>query len=107
MSREQISIRTKDGACRTTEVIVHPDDAASSSLQIAFIIPETAQLHERAKKAGRDPATLSVTVFAAKPDPKMLADYAAAGMERVLFMLPSAGPDEVLAALDRLARLRG
>jgi probable F420-dependent oxidoreductase len=71
------------------------------------IIPEIGQLRERAKHAGRDPATISVTVFGAAPDSKQLAAYADAGVARVLFGLPNAAPDQVLPALDRLAKLRG
>jgi len=71
------------------------------------IIPEIRELRERAKRAGRDPQTISVTVFGAKPDPEELTAYAEAGVERVLFGLPNAGPDKVLPALDRLAKLRG
>jgi len=71
------------------------------------IIPEIQELRERARKAGRDPKTISVTVFGAKPDGKQLDAYAEAGVERVLFGLPNAGADKVLPALDRLAKLRG
>ena len=70
------------------------------------IIPEIQELRERARKAGRDPKTISVTVFGAKPDAAQLAAYAEAGVERVLFGLPNAGVDKVLPALDRLANLR-
>src|SRR5262245_52407511 len=70
------------------------------------IIPEIGQLRERAKRAGRDPATISVTVFGAAADSKQLASYAEAGVARVLFGLPNAAPGQVLPALDRLAKLR-
>ncbi|HSD10390.1 MAG TPA: LLM class F420-dependent oxidoreductase [Candidatus Binatia bacterium] len=70
------------------------------------IIPEIGQLRERAKRAGRDPSTISVTVFGAAPDAKELAAFAEAGVARVLFGLPNAGPDQVVPALDRLAKLR-
>jgi probable F420-dependent oxidoreductase len=71
------------------------------------IVPEIADLRERAKRAGRDPRTISVTVFGAPADAKSLAAFAEAGVERVLFPLPAAGADQVLPALDRLAKLRG
>jgi probable F420-dependent oxidoreductase len=70
------------------------------------IIQEIGQLRERAKRAGRDPATISVTVFGAAADSKQLAAYAEAGVARVLFGLPNAAPDQVLPALDQLAKLR-
>jgi probable F420-dependent oxidoreductase len=69
------------------------------------IIAEIAELRERARKAGRDPQTISVTVFGGQPEAKQLAAYAEAGVERVLFALPNAGAEKVLPALDRLAKL--
>src|SRR2546425_7695464 len=55
-----------------------------------------ADLRARAARAGRDMKTLSVSVFGAKPDPAVLERYAAAGVTRVLYGLPSAGRDTVL-----------
>jgi probable F420-dependent oxidoreductase len=69
------------------------------------IVAEIGELRARAAKAGRDPKTISVTVFGAPADPKPLAAYEEAGVERVLFPLPNAGADKVLPALDRLAKL--
>ncbi len=69
------------------------------------IIAEIGDLRRVAERAGRDPRTLSVTVFGAPVDGKGLAAYAEARVERVLFGLPNAGPQEVLPALDRLAKL--
>jgi probable F420-dependent oxidoreductase len=69
------------------------------------IIAEIGDLHRVAEKAGRDPRTVSVTVFGAPADAKGLAAYAEAGVERVLFGLPNAGPQDVLPALDRLVKL--
>jgi len=69
------------------------------------IIAEIADLHRVAQRVGRDPRTLSVTVFGAPEDGKGLAAYAEAGVERVLFGLPNAGPQEVMPVLDRLAKL--
>jgi probable F420-dependent oxidoreductase len=63
-------------------------------------------LRDRAAKAGRDPQTISVTVFGASPDAKGLAALAEAGVERVVFMLPNAGGEKVLPALDHLAEMR-
>lgn len=70
------------------------------------IVPEIGELRARARRAERDPATISVTVFDAAPDPKLLAGFAEAGAERVLFLLPTAHADRVLPVLDRLSRVR-
>jgi len=69
------------------------------------IVRGLADLRARAARAGRDMKTLSVSVFGAKPEPAVLERYAAAGVTRVLFGLPSAGRDTVLPLLDQYARL--
>jgi probable F420-dependent oxidoreductase len=69
------------------------------------ILRGLADLRARAARAGRDMKTLSVSVFGAKPEPAVLERYAAAGVTRVLYGLPSAGRDTVLPLLDQYARL--
>lgn len=64
-----------------------------------------ARLHAAATAAGRDPATLSITVFAAPPDLAKLTAYREAGIHRVLFEVPDASRDEILRVLDRNAPL--
>ena len=64
-----------------------------------------ADLRQRAERAGRDPRSLTVTVYGGKPDEGAVRGYAAAGAERVVFTLPPAGGDVVLPLLDRLAKL--
>jgi alkanesulfonate monooxygenase SsuD/methylene tetrahydromethanopterin reductase-like flavin-dependent oxidoreductase (luciferase family) len=66
-----------------------------------------SRLRQAAAEAGRDMASLSVTVFRAPTEKKALAAYAEAGVSRVLLQLPSAGRDEVLALLDRYSPLLG
>jgi probable F420-dependent oxidoreductase len=69
------------------------------------ILPGLADLRARAARAGRDPATISVSVFAAKPERETLDGYAAAGITRSIFRLPSEGRDTVLPLLDQYAKL--
>jgi alkanesulfonate monooxygenase SsuD/methylene tetrahydromethanopterin reductase-like flavin-dependent oxidoreductase (luciferase family) len=64
---------------------------------------DIGDLRARAEKAGRDPATVGVTLFGARPDEAKLAGWRALGVERVLFPLPPAGRDAVLPLLDRYA----
>ncbi len=64
-----------------------------------------ARLHAAAKSAGRDPATLPITVFAAPPDREKLIAYREAGIYRVLFEVPDVGRDEILRLLDKNAPL--
>ena len=64
-----------------------------------------ARLHQAALAAGRDPATLSITVFNAPSDAAALALYREAGIDRVLLEIPDRGRDEVLRVLDEKASL--
>jgi probable F420-dependent oxidoreductase len=64
----------------------------------------TADLRERAKAAGRDPRSISVTVFWAPTDRRAIDGWEHAGVERVIFGLPAADRDSMIARLDELAR---
>jgi probable F420-dependent oxidoreductase len=62
-----------------------------------------AELRRRGAEAGRD--HVPVTYFGAPSDPGVLRELEDAGVDRVLFMLPSASPDEVESAVDDAAAL--
>jgi probable F420-dependent oxidoreductase len=64
-----------------------------------------ARLRQAAIAAGRDPATLSITVFNAPADRAALAPYREAGIDRILLEAPDRPRDEVLRILDRHAPL--
>ena len=68
-----------------------------------FIAKGMADIRERAKKAGRDPESISVTVFGMVPE--AIDEYRRMGVDRGIFRLPYAGASEVLPELDRYARL--
>ncbi len=62
-----------------------------------------ADLHRRAEEAGRDPATLPVSVFAfTEPDADILKRYQDIGVERVVSVSPRR-LDDALPVLDRIA----
>jgi probable F420-dependent oxidoreductase len=63
------------------------------------------RLREAARAAGREPATLSITVFNAPADARALAPYREAGITRVLLEMPDASREEILRRLDTLAPL--
>jgi probable F420-dependent oxidoreductase len=64
-----------------------------------------ADLKGRAAKAGRDMKTISVSVFGAAPDRAVLDRFAAAGVTRAIFRLPSEGRETVLPLLDQWTKL--
>ncbi len=59
-----------------------------------------ARLKNIADEAGRDMATLSVSVFGAPADQAILDSYRTAGIDRAILPLPSANRDKVLSILD-------
>ncbi|HJQ23341.1 MAG TPA: LLM class F420-dependent oxidoreductase [Blastocatellia bacterium] len=63
------------------------------------------ELRRRAADAGRDPQTISVTIFGAKPEREALDQLEAAGVERAIFMLPPADRDTVMPLVDKYAGL--
>jgi len=69
------------------------------------IAESLADFRARAEKAGRDPATLTVTIFGVAPDEPRLAALRDAGITRAVFFVPSATRDVVLPLLDQYAGL--
>ena len=67
------------------------------------LIDHVGELRRLAAAAGRDPDALEVTICGAPQDRAKLDEYVDAGVDRVLFVLPSKGRDEILPRLDRLA----
>ena len=68
------------------------------------IVAGVADLQERAKKAGRDPRSISITVFWAPAERATIDAWERAGVERVIFGLPAADRDATWKTLDELAR---
>jgi probable F420-dependent oxidoreductase len=69
------------------------------------ILPGLADLRARAEKAGRDPKTISTSVFGAPGDRALLDRWAAAGIERAILRLPAAERSTVLPLLDDWMKL--
>jgi probable F420-dependent oxidoreductase len=66
------------------------------------LLPEFRKM---AVEAGRDPATLPITIFGAAEDVDAIKRYRDAGVARLIFNLAPAKADEVLPVLDRCATL--
>ncbi|MFQ5519966.1 MAG: LLM class F420-dependent oxidoreductase [Candidatus Methylomirabilia bacterium] len=64
-----------------------------------------ADLRRRTEQAGRDPNSVTVSVYGAKPEEAAVRDYEKAGVERAVFGLPPADRDTVLPLLDQYAKL--
>jgi probable F420-dependent oxidoreductase len=64
-----------------------------------------AELRRRAEAVGRDPQSISITIFGAKPERAALDQLEAIGVERAILMLPPADRDTVMPLVDQYARL--
>lgn len=62
-----------------------------------------AALHRAAREQGRDPASISVSLYGAPADPEALRELGTLGITRVVFALPAKPRDDVLPLLDRYA----
>jgi probable F420-dependent oxidoreductase len=63
------------------------------------------ELRRLATEKGRDPGTISVSVYGAPGDADLLKRLRDAGVKRAVFALPPAGADKVMPLLDRYAAL--
>src|ERR1700730_7200804 len=70
--------------------------------EVIALLPEFRKM---TAAAGRDPASIPVTIFGVAEDAEVIKRYRDAGVARVLFNLPVAKADEVLPVLDRCAAL--
>ena len=64
-----------------------------------------ARLAKAASEKGRDPKSLTITVFGAPNKAEALESYAKAGIEGALLAVPDGTRDEILAFLDKQAPL--
>ena len=71
-------------------------------VDIVAVLPEFRKM---AKDAGRDPASLSLTVFGSGRDADLIKRYRDAGVDRVVLQLPSKAREEILPMLDESASL--
>jgi probable F420-dependent oxidoreductase len=90
-----------DGPTTFDRVIEYADGWMPVGTRGSDVAQKIQTLRERARKAGRDARSIPVTVFGAKPDRATVDHLAAAGVERAVFFVPSAGAETVLPLLDK------
>jgi probable F420-dependent oxidoreductase len=88
-------------------VVRYCDGWLPNAMRGGDLAKEVTELRRVAEQNGRDPKTISVTVFAAPTDRRALDSYQEFGAERAVFFLPPAGADKVLPVLDQQAKLIG
>jgi hypothetical protein len=67
--------------------------------------PAMERLRDVADEGGRDIKTISTTLFGTPDDADYIESCREAGLDRVLFALPSEGSDVLLPRLDELQKL--
>jgi probable F420-dependent oxidoreductase len=72
---------------------------------VTDLVQRITDLRRQAEGAGRNPNSISITVFGASPEPATIEELAKAGVERAVFMLPSAQRDIVLPLIDKYTSL--
>ena len=70
--------------------------------EVLGMLPEFRKM---ATAAGRDPASIPITVFGVAEDRELIERYRDAGVARLVFNLPPSKAEEVLPILDRCASL--
>lgn len=64
-----------------------------------------AEVEKACTAIGRDPKTVELSVFAAKPDREALDKLAEQGVQKAIFTLPQGPAEEVMAAVEEYAKL--
>jgi probable F420-dependent oxidoreductase len=94
-----------DGPTTLDRVVEYCDGWMPIGYRMQGLPEKLADLRRRAEAAGRDPMSISISIFGAKPDREALDELKALGVERAVFMLQSAERDVVLPILDKYASL--
>ncbi|MBI3197306.1 MAG: LLM class F420-dependent oxidoreductase [Rhodospirillales bacterium] len=79
-----------------------PHRVRTTYADVSALLPK---FREMAKEAGRDPASVPVTIWGAKEDEGLLKRDRDDGVERLVVSLDSAKADKILPELDRWAKL--
>lgn len=69
-----------------------------------IIVRGIARLNELAEEAGRDPESISVNVFAPRPDAELIDRFKGMGVARIVLWLPPEDRDAVSTRLDGYTR---
>ncbi|HEV3110539.1 MAG TPA: LLM class F420-dependent oxidoreductase [Candidatus Binataceae bacterium] len=88
-------------------VIEYCDGWMPIPARIENLVAQVSDLRRQAEQAGRDPKSISITIFWGRPDKAAIEQYEKAGAERVIFLLPPAPRDTVMPKVDECAKLIG
>jgi len=95
-----------DGPTTFARVVEFCDGWMPIGFRAPGIVDKIPALRAAAAKAGRDPKSVSITIFGPKPDQATIDQLARAAVDRVVLLVASESRDRVLPLLDTYAALR-
>jgi probable F420-dependent oxidoreductase len=96
-----------DGPTTFDRVVEFCDGWMPIGYRLQNLPDKLADLRRRAEENGRDPKSISITIFGATPKPETLDEFRRVGVDRTVFGVPPAEADTVLPLLDKYAGLIG
>ncbi|HXU10007.1 MAG TPA: LLM class F420-dependent oxidoreductase [Blastocatellia bacterium] len=90
-----------DGQTTFDRVIEFCDGWMPIGFRMANLPEKIATLRQRAESAGRDPNTISISIFGANPERAALEQLEGLGVERAIFFVPPAERDVVMPLVDK------
>jgi len=93
------------GEAALRRVVAYCDGWLPISFAAGDLQRQITDLHRIATEKGRDPGSISISVFWAPADRATIESYAKLGVDRVIFALPSEGREQLLPQLDRYAEV--
>lgn len=94
-----------DGPTTLDRVLEYCDGWIPIGIRSTGLPEKIATLRRRAEEMGRDPESISVSIFGARAKAESIDEYESMGVNRVLLPLPPAGRETVLPLLDEYAKL--
>ena len=85
-------------------VIKHCDGWLPRARDPEIIVRGIARLNELAQEAGRDPESISINVFAPRPDAELIDRFKSMGVARIVLWLPPEDRNAVSRRLDDYTR---
>jgi len=92
-----------DGPTTLDRVVEFCDGWMPLGYRLPNLPERISALRQRAEQAGRDPKTISITIFGANPKQAVIDEFRNAGVERVVLMVPPDRGDVILPLLDKYA----
>jgi probable F420-dependent oxidoreductase len=93
------------GETALKRVVAYCDGWLPISMMAGDLKKQIGELHRLAGEKGRNPKSISISVFWVQPDRQAIDAYGEMGVERVIFALPSEGREQVLPIIDGYAKL--